>query len=507
MAPTMGPERRLHPASFLFAMGAHLKSLLVPGVAVVFTAGSSGRDWEIWLTALLVPYALAAVVRSLSFRYRFDSDEMVVRRGWIFRSERHIPYARIQNIDAVQNVFHRLLHVAEVRVETASGGEAEATMTVLPVGALDEMRRFVFAGRSGQASEPASAEVPAAEDPAEVLLHLSVRDVLLYGVIESRGAVVMAGAFGLLWEFGLFDRVVELTTGDEVQTRSVVRHMARMAFGDAGVSALLILQAFGGLIVLLIVLRILSMAWAFVRLHGFTLRRAGQDLRVEYGLLTRINGTIPLQRIQTLTVSESPLHRLFARRSVHVDTAGGTGNEVQPTRREPIAPLIRLERLDGLLRELLPTVALREVDWQAPHPRAWRRALVRTSVFSTILLVILGMFVRGWALAAAPPLAAWAWIYARRYVAHLGWAYAGDAVVFRRGWLWRRVTVARFSKIQAVAKRETPFDRRLGMASVAADTAGSTDGRSVDIPFLAADTATMLAATLHEQAARTAFRW
>lgn len=508
MAQTMGPERRLHPASFLFSMGAHLKSLLVPGIAVIFTAGSSGRDWEVWLMVLLIPYTIAAIIRSLAFRYRFDADEMVVRRGWIFRSERHIPYARIQNIDAVQNVLHRVLGVAEVRVETASGGEPEATMTVLPVEALGEMRRFVFAGReSGEAPET-SSDSEVREKAADVLLHLQPRELLLYGFIESRGAVVMAGALGLLWEFGLFDRLVEFATGGEQERPGLVRQLVRSAIAHGGASLLLLAQTIAAFIVLLLVLRILSMAWAFVRLHGFTLARAGEDLRVDYGLLTRISATIPLQRIQTLTVSDSPLHRLFGRVSVHVDTAGGTGGEAQPTRREPVAPLIRVRDLDMLLRQLLPTVPLAQVVWQQPHPRAFRRAVFQSAVVALVLSLLLGFLLRWWAIASWVALMAWAWVYAGRYVAHLGWGCSGDAIAFRSGWLWRHVTVARFSKIQAVTRHESPFDRRLGMATVKVDTAGAARAEhSVDIPFLGAETATTLASTLYAQAAQTAFRW
>lgn len=499
----MGPERRLHPASFLFSMGAHLKSLLVPGAAVLFTAGSSGRDWEIWLIVLIIPYTVAAVVRSLAFRYRFGADEMVVRKGWIFRSERHIPYARIQNIDAVQNVFHRVLRVAEVRVETASGGEAEATMTVLPDEALSEMRRFVFAGRQGVATEPASAEA----EP-DLLLRLRPREVLLYGFIESRGAVVMAGAAGLLWEFGLFDRVFEQATDGELAGRGVLRQLVRSAFGEGGPSLVLMGRTVAAFGVLLILLRLLSMAWAFVRLHGFTLRRAGDDLRVNYGLLTRISGTIPLQRIQTLTISDGPLHRIFGRASVHVDTAGGDGGEAKPTRREPIAPLVRRRDLDGLAADLLPTVMLTDVAWQPPHPRAFRRAFFQTCVVAAIVTLPLAFLLRWWTLVAMPLLVAWAWTYARKYVANLGWAFAGDAIVFKSGWLWRRVTVARFSKIQVVTRLESPFDRRTGMATVKVDTAGAAGAEhSVEIPFLGAETATTLASTLDAHAAQTAFRW
>lgn len=500
----MGPERRLHPSSFLFSMGRHLRALLLPAIAVIFTAGSSGRDWDLWLVLLLIPYTLAALARSLSFRYRFDADELVVRKGWVFRSERHIPYARIQNIDAVQNVLHRALGVAEVRVETASGGEPEATMTVLPVSALTEMREFVFSGRQSSAA-PDDVE---ALDTSNVLLQLHPSEVLLYGFIESRGAVIMAGAFGILWELGLFDRAFERATGAEVAGGGVFRRILRAAIGQAAVSLKAIVVTILFFVALLLVLRVLSMAWAYVRLHGFVLRRRGDDLRVDYGLLTRVSGTIPLQRIQTLTIAESPLHRLFDRVSVHVDTAGGRGTEEQPTRREPIAPVFRRGDLESLISALLPSVSLARVEWQRPHPHAVRRARVRTGIVAAVASGLAFSVLKWSSIGVVLALAVWAWVYARKYVSHLGWAFVGDAIVFRRGWLWRHLTVARFSKLQVITRVESPFDRRMGMARVRVDTAGATSSEhTIDIPFLPTETATELAAILSARAAETAFRW
>ena len=485
-------------------MGRHLRALLLPAAAVIFTAGSSGRDWDVWLMVFLVPYMLAAVARSLSFRYRFDADELVVRKGWVFRSERHIPYARIQNIDAVQNVLHRALGVAEVRVETASGGEPEATMTVLPVAALSEMRQFVFSGRqlAGTAAEAAPA------DDSEVILQLRTSEVLLYGFIESRGAVIMAGAFGVLWELGIFDRAFERATGTEVAGGGVFRQMLRAAIGQAAISLKAVLVTLLLFIALLLVLRVLSMAWAYVRLSGFVLRRRGDDLRVDYGLLTRVSGTIPLQRIQTLTVTESPLHRLFDRVSVHVDTAGGHGTEEQPTRREPIAPVFRRPDLGALISALLPSVDLAAVQWRPAHPNAVRRARIRTGAVAAVAAGVAISVLKWWSVGVVLALAVWAWVYARKYVAHLGWAFVGDAIVFRSGWLWRHLTAARFAKIQVVTRVESPFDRRTGMARVKVDTAGAVKSEhTIDIPFLPADTATSLATTLSARAAETAFRW
>ena len=80
------------------------------------------------------------------------------------------------------------------------------------------------------------------------------------------------------------------------------------------------------------------------------------------------------------------------------------------------------------------------------------------------------------------------------------------AVVFRSGWIRRGITVARFAKIQAVRLRESPFDRRWGMAVVSVDTAGAGRDR-VAIPFLARRTAGELHASLAAEAGRTEFKW
>ena len=144
----MPSERRLHPLSFAFDIVGQFRQFVVPGMVVLVGAGSAGLDWQGWLTLLVIPYAVIALVRSLTFRYRFDPDELVMTSGLIFRNERHVPYGRIQNIDAVQNVLHRLLRVVEVRVETGGGDEPEARMRVLPLPALEEMRDGPTADRA-----------------------------------------------------------------------------------------------------------------------------------------------------------------------------------------------------------------------------------------------------------------------------------------------------------------------------------------------------------------------
>ena len=109
----MPSERRLHPLSIVFALGDQVRAFALPAIALFFTAESKGWGWEIWMLPLLIPSVAAAVLRYVSFHYRYEPGEMVIRSGILFRNERHVPYARIQNLDAVQNVVHRLFGVIE----------------------------------------------------------------------------------------------------------------------------------------------------------------------------------------------------------------------------------------------------------------------------------------------------------------------------------------------------------------------------------------------------------
>jgi putative membrane protein len=315
---------------------------------------------------------------------------------------------------------------------------------------------------------------------------------------------VIAAALGLLWETGLpTDR--RFVPGDA--RAAWLDPSRRDAFGDGGATLSRILLAAAAFIALLLVIRLFSVGWALVRLYGFTLTRVGEDVRLEFGLITRVVATIPLRRIQTVTVRDGPLHRLSGRVSVRVTTAGGTSGEEAATQREWLAPLIHRDRVADLLREVAPEVDLARVDWEAVHPRAFGRELRAQLLVATAVTVPFVPFAGWWSLVVFAVLAAWALVVARLTIRHLRWATTDAAVCLRSGALWRYVTVARFAKIQAVALHESPFDRRAVMARVRVDTAGAGDASRVDIPYLARETARTLQQRLAQEGAETAFRW
>jgi putative membrane protein len=527
---TTSSERRLHPLSIVFETGRLLPRLVLPMVVLFFATGQRGAAVFIigWIALLTGFLLIVAIVRYMRFTYRYDERELVIRSGLITRNERKIPYARIQNLDAAQNVLQRLLDVMVVYVQTGGGAEPEATLRVLPAAGLAEMRARVLAAgapledatpeRAGEALDGAAspgtdiplgfdaapaARAPAAHDARRTLLALAPGDLLLAGFIENRGMVLIAGALALLEQAGASGRIVERLF--QTEDAAVAGLAARWLGGTEVPLVTGAIYVAAALLAILLFIRLLSTIWAIIRLHGFRLERAGDELHTEYGMFTRVSATIPLRRVQTVIVRDGLLHRLLGRRIVSVETAGGMAVDASAPQREPIAPILRVEQLPALLAELQPGLELDGMDWQPVHPRAFGR-MVRASLALPAALSLAAYYlVQEWAVAVFILLVAHAVLRARLRARNLAWSLTRDSVTVRDGALTRTIRVARFSRVQVAALTRNPFDTRTGMARVRADTAGIRGG--VVIPYLPERSAAALHDELVARTAETAFTW
>src|SRR5690349_7784278 len=97
---------RLHPFSWLFVLLTQLRTVALP--LIILLVFRRGDSWELWGAVGAAGLALHAFVYSHGFRYRLGEGELLVREGIFARTERHIPYARIQNIVQLRNPLHRL---------------------------------------------------------------------------------------------------------------------------------------------------------------------------------------------------------------------------------------------------------------------------------------------------------------------------------------------------------------------------------------------------------------
>jgi putative membrane protein len=500
-----GGWQRLHPLTLVFAIGTrlyHSRALILPAVValVLSRRRTSHGGWEDFQGWLLVPASLLLLfelIHYFTLAYRFDRHEIVVARGLIWKRERHIPYARVQNIELVQHAAHRLAGVAAVRLDTGSGAGAEAELSVLSLAAIAELRDAVRVGRRGQVD--AAPEPEAAAAAPAVLVALDLRELLLHGLLTASGWVVIAAAVGAMWQIDLdawgLRRFLPSTEG----VWGGLRHATPGLALEIGILIVLAVLIF----------RVLSAVWSAIKHFEFTLTLRGDELFQSYGLLTRVGRTIPRSRIQKLTIAEAPLMWLLGRATVRVDTAAAVHEKhrQQATQGSHVlVPIVPASRLAALIRAVHPAGAaapdLDALDWHGVDPRAFRRLARVRLAFAVLAGAASYGALHRWAIAVGVGIAAalllQAWVTAR----FTAFAWSGDTLCFRSATATRHLTLVRAGRIQVVSLEQSPFDRRWGMAGVRVDTAGAAGGgHHVRIRCLDADTARALYARLRRAAA------
>lgn len=459
-----------------------LQGWLVPLVVVLILGRDSGpllSGIGFVLVGLVVTVG-RRVVEVLRLRWWLGGDGLELRTGILRVETRTVPYERIQNVDLHQPLLPRVLGLAEVRIETAGAAGSDLTLSYVDAAVAEQLRRAL----SGRRAE-ARVDLPV----PEVLVETSVGELLLAGATSNRVgalAVLVGAAWGWALDLG-------------VDLAPLLDRLGELAGGGAG---LIVVGAALALVVGLLVGWVASVVGTVVRFHGFRLTKEGDDLRRVHGLLARSSGVVPLRRVQAVRVDRAWLRRRFGYATLVADTAGsvaagsGSGTGV-------VAPILAERRLEPLVSEIMPGGLLDEDRLEPVSPLALRRGFVRAGLVGVAVSIGLAFLDPRLALVLVP-WAAGAWVWARARYRALGYRVDGEHLAARSGVLTRRTWLVPKAKVQSVATRESPFQRRLGLATLSIDTAGAGNRRVVVVD-LDRELACRLADRLSQVSAATAF--
>jgi putative membrane protein len=451
------PWKKLHPASVLVNLVPRTWSLLRnlwPLLLAMLYGGRTSEGIANLVTVLLFfGGALGwTALHAFTLRYRVSEGRLEIRSGVLNRQARVIPCDRVQNVERVQNVFHRLSRLVEVRIETASGQEVEGMLSAITVTDADALISALNDARN---------ETPApAQERAELLVKSTIVDLVWYGASDLRiGLLAFVAAAGL--EF-LPQLTVLVPSWTDAQVGGLV--------GIAGAIALVTGTWLAGI------------GATLLRYYGFELRRTRRALVAEQGLLTRRRSELRLAKIQLVTWFEPILARTFGFGSLAIETAAGREEGSGTQRSEAVVPLVERDRVGSLCAAATPLggVEPATVELLPPHPAARLQASIRAAARATVLAVGLGWLFWPWGLVLflIVPLAV---ALARLDFARQGWLVTDTLVISRRGVITRTTWFLARSKLQSATVFQGPLMRRRGLGVLTVRVAGSR----VQLPVLA----------------------
>jgi putative membrane protein len=418
-------------------------------IAAISVQGAVRLGLTGFIGVLLVVMCLAMAATAVSWLvtgYHVVGRELRIYDGVLVRRTRAIPLERLQAVEMVRPLLARIFGLAELRLEVVGGGKTEAPLAYLTVADAAELRERLLAiagrvgapvtgdgratppGPGGQAAGP-PATGPHATGPQATAPQATAPQAALRSRRPAARDLHTVVNWDVLVSQILTPPVMFLPVG-------VALVVAQYVFG-AGAWSLVVLASMLVAIIGIIqqpVRRVLS-DWHF-RLGLQESATPGHNgLQIWHGLTETRSQTVPLRRIQAVSVIWPLLWRAKKWLRVRIDVAGygtpsegvGSSDQLLPVGDFPTASRLVPVVLPGVDLSRLPLAGVaRRARWVAPL--------------------------------AQPVLAA---------------GCAEDVFATRDGRITRRLTLVPYARIQSVRVVQGPLQRALGLASVYVDTAGS----------------------------------
>ncbi|HEX6519109.1 MAG TPA: PH domain-containing protein [Streptosporangiaceae bacterium] len=383
---------RLHPLSPLIQAGrllAGLLSVLIITLAQNLHGGYQARIPDLILVVVLV---VAATVRWLVTRWRLEGNTLRIETGLLRRDSKQLPVTRIQAVDVVRPFLARVLGLAELRIRLAgSSDRADGRLAYLTEQQAGSVRAMLLAAHYGL--DPATPE-PAEQAVSQLPVGRLVAASLLWG-----GLTFVALAVAV----------------------AVVAVLAPRVF--VGLLGSLLVYALG----------LATATWRRISSSfGFTVALSPDGIRIRRGLLGTVAETVPVRRIQAVSMVQPLLWRPFGWCNLRVNVAGHAGHD---------------EGSRNLKKDLLPVGSTAEAEYlaqlvlghEAPAPsKPPRQSRVKAPLSYHFLAA----------------------------------GHDAEMAVTVTGRLTRTTVWMRLEKVQSVRYVQGPVQRRLGLASVYADAAG-----------------------------------
>jgi putative membrane protein len=473
--PGGGEWLRLHPATPLLKGGIALIAVigfvaanLRERIVEMFVGGPHGGDLieELylhghlgWAAAIVLGGLLVGVAAFfLSWRmhtYRINDEAVEVRSGILFRTHRQARLDRIQGIAITRPFVARLFGAARLELSVA-GQDAKVQLAYLRGGDVDRLRHDILLLASARRDEERAATASSHTQDASAQL--------------SRG-----GAESLIGR-----RVNELLAPeldpDAAPPESVVRISPLRLAGSLLASGATVMLVLGAAVVLIVASTGREFGFVFLLVPaliggvGYYVRKVTRSLRfsiaatpdgvrVGYGLLTTSNDTLPPGRIHAIEVYQPVLWRPFDWWAIRINRAGhaSSGSEGQPA--STMLPVGTRADVDKVLGLLLPGLASAD----------------------TRHLILAGMVSSGRDaghavdFVQAPRRGRWLRPFSWR---RTGYALVADAVLLRKGLVWRQLVVVPAARIQSLRLEQGPLSRALDLCTLSLDTvAGPVSAR------------------------------
>jgi len=465
--------KRLSPFSILLRLIETSPHLIIPAYFAM------QGDWEniVFVSIILffgIFSLIGMVLNYYYFTYQFYGNEIIIRSGVISKKQRNIPFKRIQNTNLSQNILHRIFNLYKLEFETAGDSSSEGVLNGISKKHYIEIEGLIDEYKERNKQELSS------EDIEESLDEEDISEIGVGKIGKQKGQILFELDFVGLLKFGimrfrplLLPIVGYLYSMFQQYNPNLSENIGYWAESNLGflfknVNTLELVVA-----IILFILGAVLFSWLLDiiltvnQFFKFTLTSEGEHLKTTRGLLNKRSATIPLKKLQMMSINTNFIRRKFNYFGLSLETAGFGGKSAKGP--EVAVPFTKLDRIIDLARSI--TDFEYPFDFKSVSRKTIRRAIFRYIVVLIPLLIILSIINNNVLfIFALLPLIYFPALLKYRYRLY---SISADKIIIKQGFIFEKTSIIPIEKIQNVIVKETFFQRKLGLATLIIDTAAT----------------------------------
>jgi len=389
----------------------------------------------------------------LTYRYRVEDDQIIVRQGVFTKEVLNLKYARIQNINNAVPWYFKPFNLVRCTLDSAGSSAKEVNIPGITNERSDAIANIIHSyQKSNDLTEDTSQEEPA--EIQETALKLSNAEVTKYGLTNSM-IFVFAGIF-----FPAIEKFIE-STGIDI-SNYLKQFAVLLPIPETIAKIILVLLAmflFG-----LLLLCVTALA-AFVRFYDYELYDEGKKLKRIAGLLERQTIFLNKNKVQGISIKQNVFAKILGRVTVHFQQTSADGkssNKKQPF----IIPMLKPDEWQQHLKMLYPELADVNLVFKPIGVQYFRKIAIYACLlpFSAIILPLAYLASAYFLLLylLMLPIIGFSYLRYRRY----GYSVLDNFLIIREGLIGTNFHILERYKTQHMSEATSPSQRRLKLGSL-----------------------------------------
>lgn len=375
-------ETRRNNWSYIIDLLINTISQLGLFILVSFLKISEGGVFVI--PVIIVLSLIVAIIGWINKKFYLDGEGIVYTKGIIFKKKMEVPFNKINTVDIKRNLIDMALGVALVKIDSgAVKQEGEEIKIKLKGEEATELKKIILMLKRNNIKEDDiedELEEKFSENEIVFERRITLMELVIYAITKGK----------LLWSIGGFFLAMQFAEDVDniIQIGYLEKTLNFIGENITGIGEktvpIIILTLLISFIIIYIFINIIFIIFEIVRLYNFTVKSDLTSIYISYGLFSRKEYSVPINKIHALRFKQGLLHQMLNVFNLECIVIGyGDEKDEQAI----IYPIADEKFIKEVIVKLLPDFKS-EVDLQKPPSRALSRFIIKRSI---ILGVILGL--------------------------------------------------------------------------------------------------------------------